>query len=328
MVVNENFVYNETHIDNDLTDTLKYINEFKFFSGKSSNSDNKIILAIQKLMTLIDKIIEYMNYNKDIMFGNDKKYREVIKKYKNIYFTNFKTKKIRFKAYSYTNLEDSIYHNIFNDLNKNIDKMNNDIKSNIKNVTDDNITDFTSKYLDDESLFKDITGIYNISTMDEYKKLISYRLKSNTMIEFENNINFPEDKLRDIIKYFESGNSIKNIRLAYETVNNKCKYFKSTLEFDKINKFLNSKIFKKDSARLSLIQHYINIINQEINIIWATYKTIISIEKEKRATYIRILNLLVPESFAIKNENSDKNGIKEIYNNQINGAYFNEINFI
>ena len=54
----------------------------------------------------------------------------------------------------------------------------------------------------------------------------------------------------------------------------------------------------------------------------------ISIEKEKRATYIRILNLLVPESFAIKNENSDKNGIKEIYNNQINGVYFNEIDFI
>ena len=123
MVVTENFIYNEIHIDNDLADTLKYINEFKFFSDKSNNSDNKIILAIQKLMTLIDKIIEYMNYNKDIMLGNDKKYREVIKKYKNIYFTNFKTKKIRFRAYSYTNLEDTIYHNIFNDLNKNISNL-------------------------------------------------------------------------------------------------------------------------------------------------------------------------------------------------------------
>ena len=92
----------------------------------------------------------------------------------------------------------------------------------------------------DLSLYKDITGIDNISSMDEYKKLITYALKSNAMIEFENNINFPEDKLRDIIKYFESGNSIKNIRLAYESVNNKCKYFKSILEFDKINKFLNN----------------------------------------------------------------------------------------
>lgn len=331
MMVNENFIYNESNIDNELLEVLSYINEFNLFKNNKSNDnspENKILKMIQKIIILIDKISEYIDYNKNIMFGNDKKIREIVKRYKNVYFTNFKNKKITFRAYSYTNLEDSIYSDIFNRLDKNIDRINNNFKLNIKDVTDDNIMNFTSDYLDNESLYSDIIGVNNISNIREYKNHISNALKSSIMIDFENNKNFSDDKLQSIIKYFESENTIKSMRSAYTTINNKCKFLKSTLEFDKINKFLGNKLSKKYNAKLSLIQHYINIVNQELNIIWTTYKTIVSIEKEKRSTYIRILNLLVPESFAIKNENSDKNGIKEIYNNQINGVYFNEINFL
>lgn len=271
-----------------------YEDIFYELDNASIINESNIDTLIQRIILFINKIIERAKYNKDIIFKNNEKIRNIVKTYKNSYYNNFKDKNINFKAYKYTDLSYSNISDLFSTIDKNINNLHSDINYNIKSINNIDVNKVINSSVNILNAITDFDG-----TSDEYKSWIINNLRSKNQINY-NKSNFNESNIDNIINYFLLSNDYKDIRSAYDILYKKCNFLKMSLDFKYLNKSINNKLFNKDSDITTLLRHYISVIKEEINILWITYKTIIDIEREKRDVYIRILNALSPEGFKIQ----------------------------
>ena len=288
-----------------------YEDIFYELDNASIINESNIDTLIQRIILFINKIIERAKYNKDIIFKNNEKIRNIVKIYKNSYYDNFKDKNINFKAYKYTDLSYSNILDLFNTIDKNINNLHSDINYNIKSINNIDVNKVINSSVNVLNTITDFDG-----TSDEYKSWIINNLRSKNQINY-NKSNFNESNIDSIINYFLLSNDYKDIRSVYDILYKKCNFLKMSLDFKYLNKSINNKLFNKDSDITTLLRHYISVIKEEINILWITYKTIIDIEREKRNLYIRILNTLSPEGFKIQSVKEEKiiyNDIDEFKN--------------